>query len=69
MTSTLFNSNGDSLDLGVELGRGGEGAVYAVPALPKQVAKIYHETIDEKKQSKLSFMARSADKQLLNFIA
>lgn len=55
--------------LGRELGKGGEGAVYDLPSLSGQVAKLYHKAPDSKKQAKLSFMASTADAQLLKHVA
>jgi DNA-binding helix-hairpin-helix protein with protein kinase domain len=40
-----------------------------VPALPNQVAKLYHQVPDAKKQAKLIFMASTADPQLLSYVA
>ena len=69
MTKTLLTSKGAPIALGRELGKGGEGSVFEVPTLPKQVAKLYHRPPDAKKQAKLSFMAATADAQLLNYVA
>ncbi|MDH0341621.1 helix-hairpin-helix domain-containing protein [Chromobacterium haemolyticum] len=69
MTKTLFTSKGMPVVLGRELGKGGEGAVFEVPTLANQVAKLYHKVPDAKKQAKLSFMASTADAQLLNYVA
>lgn len=66
---TLVTSKGMTVVVGRELGRGGEGSVYEVPALPNQVAKLYHRPPDAKKQAKLSFMAATADDKLLSYIA
>jgi len=69
MTKTLFTSKGDPIALGRELGQGGEGSVFEVPALAGQVAKHYHRAPGPEKQAKLSFMASTADAQLLNYVA
>ena len=63
MAKTFFTSKGAPVEIGHELGRGGEGSVFDVPALESQVAKLYHEhkQPDAKKQAKLSFMASTAD--------
>src|SRR5688572_3250791 len=50
--------NGETLALGRELGRGGEGAVYEVSGRPDVVAKIYLERVNADKASKLEVMAR-----------
>jgi DNA-binding helix-hairpin-helix protein with protein kinase domain len=69
MAKTLVTSKGASIQIGRELGRGGEGSVFEVPALPNQVAKIYHQLPEAKKQVKLTFMASTADQQLLSYVA
>ena len=69
MTKTLFTSKGKQIAVGRQLGKGGEGSVHEVPALTDQVAKLYHKAPDQMKQTKLSFMASTADAQLLNYIA
>ena len=71
MANTLVTSKGIPIQIGHELGRGGEGSVYEVPAVPGQVAKLYHTQHhpDAKKQAKLSFMAATADQQLLSYVA
>lgn len=69
MTKTLFTSKGMPVVLGRELGKGGEGAVFEVPTLNNQVAKLYHKVPDTKKQAKLSFMASTVDAQLLSYVA
>lgn len=69
MAKTLFTSKGSPIQIGRELGRGGEGSVFEVPALPNQVAKLYHQVPDAKKQAKLIFMASTADPQLLSYVA
>jgi DNA-binding helix-hairpin-helix protein with protein kinase domain len=69
VSKTLVTSTGAQIQLGRELGRGGEGSVYEVPTLPKQVAKLYHQLPDAKKQAKLRFMAATADDKLLGYVA
>jgi DNA-binding helix-hairpin-helix protein with protein kinase domain len=69
MSKTLVTATGTPIQLGRELGRGGEGSVYEVPANPMQVAKLYHQLPDIKKQAKLRFMAASADDKLLSYVA
>jgi DNA-binding helix-hairpin-helix protein with protein kinase domain len=65
----LFNSRGSPIQLGHELGRGGEGAVYETPGAPGLVAKVYLSPPDAKKQSKLTFMTQAADARLLKYAA
>lgn len=71
MAKTLFTSKGIPVDIGRELGRGGEGAVFEVPSHIDQVAKLYHDNKlpDAQKQAKLSFMAATGDQKLSSYIA
>lgn len=69
MARTLYTSKGTPVDIGRELGKGGEGSVFEAPSLGGQVAKLYHKAPDAKKQAKLSFMASTADAELLKYVA
>lgn len=69
MAKSLVTSKGTPIQIGRELGKGGEGSVFAVPALTGQVAKLYHQQPDAKKQAKLRFMAETGDQQLLSYVA
>src|ERR1700721_1081855 len=69
MPKSLSTSSGDTIQIGRELGSGGEGSVYEVPGLSDQVAKLYHTQPDRAKQAKLSFMAAHSDAQLLSYVA
>lgn len=69
MAKSFVTASGTPIQLGRELGKGGEGSVFEVPALPNQVAKLYHRALDKEKQAKLSFMATHADQSLLNYAA
>ncbi|MBP0600747.1 helix-hairpin-helix domain-containing protein [Herbaspirillum sp. LeCh32-8] len=69
MSKSLFTAAGMSISLGRELGRGGEAAVFEVPSANDQVAKVYHKAPDKQKQSKLRYMASTADTELLSYIA
>lgn len=69
MARTLYTSKGSAVEIGRELGKGGEGSVFDVSAASNQVAKLYHKAPDSKKQAKLSFMASTADAQLLHYVA
>jgi DNA-binding helix-hairpin-helix protein with protein kinase domain len=69
MAQTLFTSKGTAVEIGRELGRGGEGSVFEVPSLGSQVAKLYHKQPAARKQAKLAFMAATADQQLLSYLA
>ncbi len=53
--------------LGAELGRGGEGAVYALPG--DRVAKVYHAPPDAELRDKLAAMVRVARPELTTFCA
>lgn len=53
---TLYNGNGRPIQLGAELGKGGEGAVYEVVGNTELVAKVYLKPTDEKKVAKLMEM-------------
>ncbi|MEO5333859.1 MAG: hypothetical protein H7839_17740 [Magnetococcus sp. YQC-5] len=68
MAGTLYTSKGIPINVGREIGKGGEGSVYEVPTLANQVAKLYHKEPNFKKQAKLKFMASSVDTQLLNYV-
>jgi DNA-binding helix-hairpin-helix protein with protein kinase domain len=61
----LFDSKGRRIPLGKELGTGGEGTVYAVPALSNDVvAKVYHKPLSVEKQAKLQAMVKGCDAPL-----
>ena len=42
----VYTSSGVVVQVGRELGKGGEGSVYEVPAFSEQVAKLYHRAVD-----------------------
>lgn len=67
--SKLFTSAGELVAIGKELGRGGEGTVFSLSGTDHLVAKIYHESLDLKKQSKLRLMASTRDEKLLGYTA
>lgn len=69
MSKSLFTSRGETIQLGRELGRGGEGSVFELASNPNQVAKIYHQTPDLKKQDKLRYMSTVANDTLLTYAA
>lgn len=58
-----------SIQLGQELGRGGEGAVFAIEGRQHQVAKLYFSPIDSRKSQKLIVMAETASPSLLKVAA
>ncbi len=67
--ATLITASGRPLQLARELGRGGEGVVYAVAGERARVAKVYHRPPDARKQAKLAFMAAHAERGLLDYSA
>lgn len=71
MTKTFVTGTGKTIEIGRELGKGGEGAVYEVPANHHWVAKLYntHHQPDAPKQAKLRFMATTTDAELLSYAA
>ncbi len=71
MTKAFVTGSGSPIEIGRELGKGGEGTVYEVPAHHNLVAKIYnaHHLPDAAKQAKLRFMATTGDAQLLSYAA
>jgi DNA-binding helix-hairpin-helix protein with protein kinase domain len=66
---TVYDSKGGSYVLTNQIGRGGEGAVFACPNDLTMVAKIYHEPIDDEKAEKLRWMADNKNDQLLKVAA
>jgi DNA-binding helix-hairpin-helix protein with protein kinase domain len=71
MTKTFVTGTGKTIQIGRELGKGGEGTVYEVPENHHWVAKVYNaqHQPDAQKQAKLRFMAATADKELVSYAA
>ena len=71
MAKDFVTNLGKTIQIGRELGKGGEGTVYELPANNHWVAKLYngHHQPDVQKQAKLRFMAATANKELLNYAA
>lgn len=71
MTKIFVTGTGKTVELGREIGKGGEGTVYDVSSNQHWVAKIYNtpHSPDPAKQAKLHFMAITADKELLSYAA
>ncbi len=67
MTSTI--SPRGNAKLGAELGRGGEGGVFEIPACPQYVAKIYHSLPSPERVAKLEAMINRRNEQLSRFTA
>ena len=68
MQFTLIRAR-TSIRLGQELGRGGEGVVFAVERQKEQVAKVYSSPPGDRKAQKLVVMADAANRSLLNIAA
>jgi DNA-binding helix-hairpin-helix protein with protein kinase domain len=68
-THQLCDALGKSIQLGQQLGRGGEGAVYEVRGQPDKVAKIYHKPVDSKQAAKLDGMVGAKTPQLVEVSA
>jgi DNA-binding helix-hairpin-helix protein with protein kinase domain len=71
MSKNFVTSKGARIDIGRELGVGGEGSVFEIAAPSTQVAKLYNvkHMPDAPKQAKLTFMMATADERLLNYVA
>nr|VFJ51529.1 MAG: protein kinase and helix-hairpin-helix DNA-binding domain-containing protein [Candidatus Kentron sp. DK] len=71
MGNAFFTGKGASIQLGPEIGRGGEGSVHELIAKPNQAAKIYSQNHlpDAGKQAKLRAMASMVDERLLTYAA
>ncbi len=69
LPSQVFDAKGNSIKLGRQLGRGGEGAVFDVPSEPDYVAKIYHAAVSLDKAEKIQGMALNFNTKLLEFAA
>lgn len=67
MTEPIYNSAGQPVLLGKQIGKGGEGAVFEVTGAEHLVAKIYHKPQDAKKQSKLKYMVGTRAELLLKY--
>jgi DNA-binding helix-hairpin-helix protein with protein kinase domain len=65
----LFDSAGRPVPLGQEIASGGEGVIYAVPALNGFVAKVYRKTLVAEKQAKLLVMVKGCDEPLKKIAA
>ncbi|MCQ4086430.1 hypothetical protein [Saccharibacillus sp. JS10] len=63
----IVNGSGVEVRFGQELGRGGEGSVFAIEGHSDLVAKVYHKPLSKDKQSKIEAMVRLKTEQLLRF--
>lgn len=69
MTKTVYDSRGQRIILGKELGRAGEGTVLEVCDGRKLAAKVYHSPISEEKSAKLKGMVSQYTERLLKISA
>src|SRR5207253_934552 len=60
---------GRPLNLGPELGSGGEGAVFELRDRSDTVAKLYHKPLPPEKASKIAGMAKFSNERLLKLTA
>ena len=65
----LTTEDGRTVQLGDEIGRGGEGIVYAVLRQPDVVAKLYQQAVPAWKADKLRAMVRLRNPNLESFAA
>ena len=61
----LFDLAGRPLNLGSELGSGGEGAVFELRDRADVVAKLYHKPLEPEKASKIASMAKFSNERLI----
>ena len=66
---TLLDSAGRPLQLGPQLGSGGEGTVFELRDRSDLVVKLYHKILDAQKAAKIASMAKSANERLLKLTA
>ena len=69
MTALRIQRTRAPVRFGQELGRGGEGVVYAIEGTPNRVAKVYATPPDPLKIEKLQAMVGQVDTQRLNVAA
>jgi len=67
VVTSAIDGAGKVVYLDGELGKGGEGSVFAVRANPQAVAKIYHQAIASEKQDKIRTMVNLKSNSLLKF--
>lgn len=66
---TVCDNAGHPVPLGAEIGRGGEGVVFAVEGRSDLVAKLYHSTISAQRADKLRLMSHLRTEELLKIAA
>ena len=65
----LLDIAGRPLQLGPQLGSGGEGAVFELRDRSDLVAKLYHKRLEPEKAAKIAHMAKAANERLLKLTA
>ncbi len=65
----FFDSRGQTVHTGRQLGTGGEGAVFEISGDSHYVAKIYHRPVEADKAEKLRLMASQASDEMTKFAA
>jgi DNA-binding helix-hairpin-helix protein with protein kinase domain len=65
----FYDSKGQIVRLGAEIGRGGEGIVFDVNDRHQFVAKVYRQPVDGEKATKLSLMSQLRTDRLLRLAA
>jgi len=63
------SGTGLAVDLGKEIGKGGEGAVFQWTGHPDRVVKVYKKPVSDTQADKLREMVRKKDPELLSFTA
>ncbi|MBX3329580.1 MAG: hypothetical protein KF722_04195 [Nitrospira sp.] len=69
MTKLRLARSGVTVVLGQEIGRGGEGVIFALPESPDRVAKLYLKELEPKKVQKLTMMVGTSTPTLLKIAA
>jgi len=65
----ISSANGAVVELGHQIGSGGEAAVFDVVGQPALVAKVYKNVPNSRHQDKLAFMTANGDGSLLDYAA
>lgn len=66
---TLIDTAGRPLQLGQELGSGGEGSVFELRDRSDLVVKLYHKPLEPEKAAKIANMAKATNDRLLKLTA
>lgn len=65
----LLDTAGRPLQLGPQLGLGGEGAVFELRDRADLVVKLYHKSLEPEKAAKIAHMSKAASERLLKLTA